>query len=87
MGTLEQSDRSQSFGSRLLMEVQESTLLKVVVTGTLFVAFAVAIEVAIQLAFLSRGLVSVWATFLLIWGLGILLTGTAGRVFIWWRRQ
>lgn len=78
---------STSLGTGLVDALRGSALNLLVVFGAVEFAIAAALEAAMRAGVLERGLLAVWVTVLTIWGVGLMLVGVAGRLFIWWKRR
>ncbi|WP_123539106.1 hypothetical protein [Halosimplex salinum] len=87
MATSSQASGANRLSTRALSELRDSVMVKLATMGVVLVVLAIAIEAAIQSGLLVRGESAVWATIFLLWGTGLVVAGTVGRTFIWWRRR
>lgn len=80
---------SEGVVQRAVSEFKESILLKLAVFGVLEIVLAYLIELAIQFEpiAIDRSYYGVWVAILTLWGLGLVVVGSALWLFVWWRRR
>lgn len=66
--------------------IRDSALLKLAVTGVSLIAFAVVLQ-ALVVNPADPGLVGVWTALIPVWGVGLVLVGVGGYLFVWWRQN
>ncbi|WP_415382198.1 hypothetical protein [Halosimplex sp. TS25] len=87
MATSTNASGANRLTTRAASELKDSVLVRVAAMGVFLAFLGIAIEAAIQVGFLVRGISGVWATIFLLWGVALVVVGTVGRTLIWWRRR
>lgn len=87
MTTHGKSDGVESPLASAATAVRNSVLIKIATAGAGLILLAVGIELAISFGLLVRGLSGTIAAIVFLWGIGLLVTGTAARTVVWWRRR
>lgn len=92
MAAMEQTQsavESEGVVQRVVNAFKESILLKLAAFGVLEIALAYLIELAIQFEpiAIDREYYGVWVAILTLWGLGLIIIGTALWLVVWLRRR